>query len=927
MAEALKMRHEFQDVHALTKDALFRELGSSEEGLDKDEAKRRQAEFGPNTIKSKRQVPIPLRFLKHLSNFFAILLWIAAGLALLVEYLLPGGGMYTLSLALVGVVFVNAVFSFYQEYRAEKAAEALRGMMAYASVVIRSGKEEEIPAEQIVPGDIIALKEGDRVAADARVIEQFGLKVNNAPLTGESLPLERTSEPESGGILESRNVAFSGTTVVSGTGKGIVFATGMGTEFGKIAHLTQEMGVEITPLQREIVFFIRVITAIAVAFGVVFFFSGMLIGRSFWENFIFAIGIIVAAVPEGLLPTVTLTLSLASRRMARRNALIKGLNSVETLGCTTVICTDKTGTITENKMNVTDIYVYGAEIKVQGVGYSPRGKLIDVRGNVLEDKTQLKEILRAAVLCNDAELVQKDGTWNVIGDPTEGALVVMARRAWPTEEERRIHKRIYQIPFDPDRKRMSTICRMKEGGVKVYVKGALQTILPLCRNISKHGQVKEISEEERVNFLAVGEKYARLALRVICLAYREVDERDKYEAQEVEQDLTLLGLVGIIDPPRPEVPDAVAKCKRAGIKIIMITGDDKITAEAIARNVRIIETSDPQIVEGSELDKMNRGQILEILKSREILFARALPKHKLDVVMALKELGETVAVTGDGVNDGPALKEADIGIAMGKMGTDVAKETADMILVDDNFASIVNAVEEGRAVFDNIRRFASYVLTSNIPEIVPYISYILLGIPLPLSVIQILTVDLGTDIGPAVALGTEKPEADAMIRPPRKRDERILNRSILLRSYGLIGHMQALAGMAGYYWILKRGGWEWGMQLALTDPLYMKATTMCLAAIIVMQIANVLACRTTVESVFKAGLFTNINVLYGIASEIILITIIVYTPWAQKIFGTASLSAEEWLFFVPFAICLFATEEMRKIILRRKRHFTSLIGS
>lgn len=912
------MRDAFQGVHALAKDELFKELGSSDSGLDKDEAERRLAEFGPNIIKSKEKVSLLSRFLKHLSNFFAILLWIAAGLAFLGEILSPGGGMSTLAVAIVAVVFLNGAFTFYQEYRAEKAAEALRGMLAFAALVIRSGQEMEIPAERVVPGDIIRLKEGNRVPADARLIEQFGLKVNNAPLTGESVPLERTSEPEAGEILESQNIVFSGTTVVSGTGKALVFSTGMGTEFGKIAYLTQEMGVGLTPLQKEIAAFIRVITAIAIVLGIAFFFSGMLIGRTFWENFIFAIGIIVAAVPEGLLPTVTLTLSLASRRMARRNALIKGLNSVETLGCTTVICTDKTGTITQNKMNVTDVYANGLEFKVEGSGYSPQGRIVGIGGDVSGAISQLEEFWRAAILCNDARIVEENGEWNIVGDPTEGALVVMVRRAWSQEDERKVHERVSQIPFDSDRKRMSTIYKMSNGSVKVYAKGALETILPLCRKVLLHGEIKDLSEEEKRKFLDVGEKYARSALRVICLAHREIGEQREYEPRDVERDMTLLGLVGIIDPPRPEVPEAVARCKQAGIKIIMITGDDKVTAESIARSVGIIETTDPRIVDGSELHQMSGDQFKEILKSREVLFARALPKQKLDIVMALRELGEIVAVTGDGVNDGPALKEADIGIAMGKMGTDVAKETADMILVDDNFASIVNAVEEGRAVFDNIKRFVSYVLTSNIPEIIPYVLYILLHIPLPLTVIQILTVDLGTDIGPALALGTERPEADAMTRPPRKKGQRILDRAILFRSYGLIGHVQALAGIAGYYWILKQGGWEWGMQLAPTDPLYIKATTMCLAAIIVMQMANVMACRTTAESIFKIGLFSNRNVLYGIASEVLIIMMIVYAPGAQKIFGTSGLLPRDWLFFVPFAVLLLIIEEIRKIYVRKK---------
>ncbi len=901
------------DIHEMEIEDVFKALKSSSEGLYEEEIKKRFLSFGPNEIREKRRTPLYIKFLKQFFNFFAILLWIAGGLAFLGEYLSPKEGNLNLGIAIIGVIFINAIFTFYQEYKAEQAAEALKRMLAPEAKVIRGKKELLIPARAVVVGDIMLLSEGDRVPADGRLIEQYELKVNNAPLTGESIPQTRSTEPEKEGLIEAKNIVFSGTTVVSGSGRALVFATGMGTEFGKIAGLTQEIKEEKSPLQKEIAHFIRVISIIAVLLGIVFFFTGWVIVRDFTANFIFAIGIIIANVPEGLLPTVTLTLSIASQRMAKRNALIKSLNSVETLGSTTVICTDKTGTLTQNEMTVTKIFVNNQEMEVTGSGYKPAGVLRYNNKEVSEEEIRaIEPFLKTAFLCNDSELTVKEGKHEIIGDPTDGALLVLSKKVMDTQKVFGKEERIFELPFTSERKMMTTIYNGET--TVAYVKGAPESVLSLSRRIRINGSENPLSEDERKRLERVAETFEKDALRTIALAYREVPLKESFTAEEIEQDFVFLGFAGMIDPPRTEVQEAVTKCKRAGIKIILITGDNKLTAEAIARDAGVIG-GNPVILEGSDLNKMDRGELKEVLKNQEIIFARTAPKHKMDIVMALKEMGEVVAVTGDGVNDAPALKEADIGIAMGA-GTDVAKEASDIILIDDNFKSIVDAVMEGRTVFDNIKKFVTYILTSNIPEIVPFIIFVLFSVPLPLTVIQILAIDLGTDMVPAIALGTEPPEVDVMERPPRPRKERMLNIPTLLRSYGFIGPVEAAAGILGYWVVLMEGGWVRGMDLLPSDPLYIKATTMCLAAIIICQIANGFQCRSMRNSVFKIGFFKNKHIFLGIATEILLILAFAYILFFQNFLGTGPLELKHWLLFVPFAIFIFVAEEIRKGLIR-----------
>ncbi|MDP3028648.1 MAG: cation-transporting P-type ATPase [Deltaproteobacteria bacterium] len=887
-------------INNLTKDEVLRHLLTSESGLTEEESKKRFLEFGPNEIREVRKTSLSIRFLKQFTHFLAILLWIGAGLAFLSEYLHPGEGMLTLGLAIAGVIFINAVFTFIQEYKAEKSIEKLRLLLPFQVKVIREGREKEIPAREIVPGDLIILSEGDKVPADARLIDATYLMVNNAPLTGESEPVFLNHEPGEEELIASRNIAFAGTTVVSGSGKAIVFATGMRTEFGHIAHLTSAVEAGLSPLQKEIIKVTRIIAFLATTTGVVFFVIGHLIGRGFWENFIFAVGIIVANVPEGLLPTVTLSLAMGSQRMARKMALIKTLTSVETLGSVTVICTDKTGTLTQNRMEAKKIWT------------------------VDEQQSTVNSLMKIAYFCNNARLI--DGQYK--GDPTEIALLKAAREAVGDLKA----ERITEIPFDSERKRMtvvqpSAVGRQQSGEETIYTaftKGALESVLPLCSHILINGQEIPLDEGRKKETMGAYHSLMDTGLRVLSFAYKEIEKSSKFKVQSsknkdtvLEKDMIFVGLIGLEDPPRPEVPEALKRCHEAGIKVIMITGDGSRTALAIAREIGLVK-GNPVVIEGHEFESMGDRELQEKLSQKEIIFARMTPRHKMRVVSILKEEGERVAVTGDGVNDAPALKKADIGIAMGISGTDVAKEAADMILLDDNFATIVNAIEEGRAVYENIRKFISYIFSSNIPEIVPYLAYVLFRIPLPLTIMQILAVDLGTDMLPALALGAEKPTQEVMRQPPRSPKERLLNLKLLSRAYLFLGPIEAAAGLFGFFYVLNTGGWKWGEMLAANHPLYMQATTACLTAIIVTQAANIFACRSFRESVFRIGFFSNKLIFIGIASELVLQLFIVYHPWGNEIFSTYPISINIWLALIPFAFILFAAEEIRKWVSRRK---------
>ncbi len=876
-------------IHHLTPEDAVRSLNSTPDGLSPEESRRRHKEFGPNRVERIGKEPLVLRFLREFTHFFALILWFAAALAFTAAALSPGDGMAALGGAILAVILVNGLFSFWQEYRAEKAIAALEKLLPRQAKALRGGAVVPIPVEQLVPGDIVLLQEGDNVPADCRLIEAFGVRVNLATVTGESLPRALDAGPSgSDDLLHARNVLLAGTAVVSGEARAVVFATGMRTEFGKIAHLTQTAGESPSPLQKEIARTSRLIGTVAALVGAVFFAVGHVLGLPFWANFTFAIGIIVAFVPEGLLPTVTLSLALATQRMARRNALVRHLPAVEALGSATVICTDKTGTLTLNRMAVKQVFLDGRQMAAAEIGDDHR------------------DFLAVAGLCHSLKRSEKAGCGEWLGDPMEIALLGMAGEQapdWP---------RLDEIPFDTDRKRLSVLHRAPEGAI-LLTKGAPETVLPLCGTVLLGASVRPIAPEIRQRFVAAQEAMAAQGLRVLAFASRAVGEE---RIEQAEHDMTLLGLVALEDPPRPEVPAAIGKCFEAGIRVIMVTGDHPRTALAIAREIGLIRGAGPVVVSGEDLRRLSDIQLQLTLDAPEIVFARVAADQKLRIVAALKSKGEIVAVTGDGVNDAPALKKADIGIAMGLCGTEVARESADMILLDDNFASIVAAIEEGRAVYENIRKFLTYILTSNLTEAVPFLAFVLFRIPLPLTVIQILAVDLGTDLLPALSLGAEKPHPGMMRQPPRPRRERLLNRPLFLRAYLFLGAMEATAAMAAFFFVLRQAGWRYGQDLAAGDPLYLRATTATLTAIIVMQVMNVFLCRDSRESIFRLGFFGNRLVWAGIASEIALILAICYTPWGNWLYGTAPVGLDVWLYVVPFAFAMLVLEEIRKWAVR-----------
>lgn len=930
---------EISKIHTLPISAVYSVLNSRPQGLNQQEASQRLKQYGPNVITETRGKPLWVKFLANFTHLMAILLWMGGIVGFIAQ-------MPQIGIAIWLVNIINGAFSFWQEFKAEKATEALRQLLPSYAHILRGEEMQRILAEELVPGDIMLLEEGNRISADARLVEENELRVDQSTLSGESHPVRKTKEAVLREDLtrpELPNLIFAGTTVAAGTGRAVVFATGMQTEFGQIAHLTQSVGEELSPLQKEMHRVTKVITVLATSIGVFFFFLGVLLaGVNLAESFIFAMGMIVAFVPEGMLPTVTLSLAMGVQRMARHNALIKRLSAVETLGCTTVICTDKTGTLTQNEMTVSGVYMPGHNFTISGVGYAPQGEffLDDKSGSFAAYGEQpwqddLRRLLAAAGLCNNARLVPPHGDtshWGILGDPTEAALLVTSRKGGlDLEAEALRTPRLWELPFDSRRKRMSTI-HANNGALLVYVKGAPKEVLALCNRARQDQQDQPLSDSLSARIMAANDEYARNGLRVLAIAYRELPQPStsdnaslEYTAEVIERDLVFLGLMAMMDPPRPEVVEAVEKAHTAGIRVIMITGDYGLTAESIAQRIGILKGPNPRQITGVDLDSLDDADLKDALKN-DVIFARVAPEHKLRVVTALKEMGEIVAVTGDGVNDAPALKKADIGVAMGIAGTDVAKEAADMILTDDNFASIVYAIEEGRAVYANIRKFAMYVFNSNMAEAVPFVVFLFSRglIPLPLTVMQVLAIDLGTDMVPAIGLGAEPPEEGVMKLPPRSQKEPLLNSRLLVKALLWYGVIESVASMSAYFFMNWVNGWP-GVPLATDGTLvYRMATTMTLAGVVATQVGAVMGCRTDSTSVFRIGLFTNRLILWGILVELTLLAILIYTPFIQPIFNTAPIGLREWFFLFAWIPVIFFLDELRKAFLRWRANRTSL---
>lgn len=906
---------------------VFDDLKASPNGLTSEEAKTRLKKYGFNKLFEKRQTPLLYKFIKHFKDLFGILLLFASALSLV-------AGQADLSLIILAVVLVNIFLSLFQESRAEKAMATLKSWMPEYAKVFRDGELKRILVRELVPGDVILLEEGDRVPADSRLIEAFDLWTNNVPLTGESEPQPRVAETAKvveKAYLYSPNLVFMSTSVAKGQGKAIVYATGMDSQFGKIAGLTQTIREGDSPLQKEIALTAKYDFIIAVVVGAVFFLTSFLwLHVKIGTSILFMIGVMVACVPEGLQVTVSSALAINVLKMVKQNVLVKRLSAVQTLGSVTVICTDKTGTITKGEMTVNKLWVKDHVVEVSGLGYNPTGNFTVNGQPVQESETaSLEKLLEIAALCNGAKIVppsDKNKSWSVIGDPTDGALLVGALKYGLNIQDTLAKKPIVDIlPFSFERKRMSTVHKLN-GDFYIYTKGAPRTILDVCNKVFVEGKVEDLTEDNLMWIEARIREFANEGLRVIAVAYKKLKGSEYTKGDDVEKDLIFVGLAGMRDPPRLEVKDAVLKAKQAGIKTVIITGDYGPTAQAIAEEVDIVEKQCCQIVRGVDLEDLSDKAIVDEVKKGNVIFARVSPEQKLRIVKVLKGSGEIVAVTGDGANDAPSLKEADIGVAMGVSGTDVAREAADIVLLNDSFESIVKAVESGRAIYENIRKFIVYVFSHNWAELIPFILYAALGFPLPLLVVQVLAIDLAIDVIPSLALSREPAEEGIMLEPPRSIKERLFTRKVLLRSI-FIGVIIAVGAIIGCLNAWAAGGWQIGMpvpadwhfggDLPNNNPFYLKGVTMMFAGIVVAQAGNVLACRTSKQSVFKASLKHNKWIIVGIVAQLSILSFLVYVPLMQEFFGTTALGVGDWIFLLSLAVVVVVAEEIRKFFVRR----------
>lgn len=898
-------------------DEVYDDLKTSSSGLTSEEAKARLRKYGANKLFEKRQIPFIHKFFTHLRDLFGILLLVASVLSYI-------SGNPGLGLIILAVVFVNIFVSMFQESRAEKAMETLKSWMPEYAKVIRDGELKKILVREIVPGDVVMLEEGDRVPADARLIETFDLWTNNVPLTGESEPQPRNTDiikTVEKAYLYSPNLVFMSTSVAKGKGKAIVYSTGMNTQFGKIASLTQTIREEQSPLQKEIAIMAKYDFIMAVIVGVVFFAASILfLNVDPYTSILFMIGVMVACVPEGLQVTVSSALAINVLKMVKQHVLVKRLSAVQTLGSVTIICTDKTGTITKGEMTVNKIWVRDDVIDVSGLGYSPVGDFTKNGERIKEGQTvSLEKLLEIAALCNGAKIDppnDRNRNWSVIGDPTDGALIVAALKYGMNIEDELVEKPIVDIlPFSFERKRMTTVHETRSDFC-VYTKGAPRNTLDVCTKVQVGSKVEDLNEENTLWIEARIQEFAAQGLRVIAIAYKKIPKSEYKKDEDVEKDLVFVGLAAMRDPPRAEVKDAVAKAKRAGIKTVIITGDYGPTAQAIAQEVGIVDPEFCQIIRGVDLENLGDQAIVDEVKKGNVIFARVAPEQKLRIVKVLKDSDEIVAVTGDGANDAPSLKEADIGVAMGASGTDVAREAADIVLLNDSFASIVKAVESGRAIYDNIRKFIVYVFSHNWAELIPYVLYATLGIPLPLLVVQVLVIDLAIDVIPSLALSREPPEAGIMQEPPRSVKERLFTTRVFARSI-YIGVIIAIGAMIGCLTAWTAGGWHLGMPLLANDPVYIKGVTMTFAGIVVAQVGNVLACRTSKQSIFKTSIKTNKWIFIGIAIQLAILAVLVYVPFLQQFFGTTGLNLIDWIYLAGLAVVVVIADEIRKLISRK----------
>ncbi|MBL8155446.1 MAG: calcium-translocating P-type ATPase, SERCA-type [Anaerolineae bacterium] len=876
--------------HTLTVDAACSSLGSGQSGLRSAEAAERLATYGPNELQAAERISPWTILFEQFKNVLIIILLIATVLSIFF-----GHGVE--AVAITVIVLFSVVLGFIQEYRAERAIEALRQMAAPNATVLRDGKEVVIPARDLVPGDLIRLHTGDKIPADARLIESINLQIEESALTGESVPVEKhanvLADPNLA-VGDRKNMVYGGTAATYGRGRAVVVATGMNTEFGKIAQMLQTVETGRTLLQQNLD---KLGAALArAAFIVILIIVGLGVfrGQPFIEMLIFGIALAVAVVPEALPAVITISLAIGVQRMVKRNALVRRLPAVETLGRTSYICSDKTGTLTKDEMTVRDVYVDGQTLHVSGAGYDPSGHFSQ-NGSAITPSETVQHFLKAAVLASDSTIAQNGAGWHVKGDPTEGALVVAAAKAGLDKPQLDAqYPRLQEIPFTSERKRMTTLHTFSPGTM-AYSKGAPEIVLDSCTHHLTNGGPSPLQPEDRQAILGVATEMASRALRVLAVAYKPDPS-----LETAEQGMTFLGLAGMIDPPRPEAREAIQICERAGIKPVMITGDHPLTAQAVARELGLLKSG--RVVTGAELESLSDAEFARQVETIEI-YARVSPSHKLRVVSALQDKGHVVAMTGDGVNDAPALKKADIGIAMGITGTDVTKEAAAITLTDDNFASIVAAVEEGRGIFSNIKKYLMYLLSSNTGEITLMAGASLLGLPLPLSAVQILYVNLATDGLPALALAVDPPDKDIMELPPRNPRAGIFSRP-MVTIMGIAGLWSGFVNLNLFAWAMNSG------------RTLSQAMTMTFVSLVVIQFFKAYNHRSEYHSVVDRPL-RNRWLNLAIVWELMLILLILYVPFLRDIFGTYSLSLTDWLIVVAVAATITPVLEIVKWMIRR----------
>ena len=906
-----------------------------EKGLTQEEARERLQKYGPNELIEKPRPGFFKMLAAQFNNFLIVILILAAVLSLLL-------GEVVDALAIMVIVALNSVVGVIQESKAEAALAALKQLAAPNAQVVRGGQVQTVPGRELVPGDVVLIEAGNYVPADLRLIESYNLKIEEASLTGESVPVEKNAHivlDRDIPLGDRRNSAFMSTIVTYGRGKGIVASSGMNTQIGQIAEMLQSHAEELTPLQQKLDQLAKVLGVVCLSICGLIFVYGLIrdtqIGRILTDGplmylaaeqkaiialLMTAVSLAIAAIPEGLPAVMTICLALGMQRMIKRHALIRKLPAVETLGCATVICSDKTGTLTQNEMTVVQAWAGGKRVRITGEGYQPEGRFF--LGEEIDPAKypDLSMLLHAGLLCNDAGL-QESGeehgskTYRIVGDPTEGALVVMAAKGglWREPAEAML-PRVQEIPFDSERKRMSTIHSVPSDSALpfaftspeiAFVKGAPDMVLDLCTGILVDGQTIPLDAAMKAEILEANREMASQALRVLGAACRPLDGvPSDCTSQKVERELIFLGLTGMIDPARPEVKKAVQVARTAGLKSVMVTGDYKDTAEAIAREIGIL-TPGGRVLTGAELERMSIGELSAIADRVEVC-CRVSPAHKTKIVDAFKESGHIVAMTGDGVNDAPALKRANIGIAMGITGTDVSKETADMVLTDDNYSSIVAAIEEGRIIYSNIRKFVYYLISCNISEILIIFASMMAGLPMALKPVQLLMMNLVTDGAPALALGMEKGEPGIMNRPPRPAREPVINRQMQMGMLVISG-MMAASVLAVYYWALRM------------YPSHVEhAQTMAYASLCMTQLCVAFTARSEYHSLWSIGPFSNRWMVWAVAGSTVLVFLTIYVPFLQPVFDTVPLTLGDWIMIVPFMLVASVTAELTKLYLRRK---------